>query len=200
MHLEQLINDDDVCVRCGHEKQQHGVRIRGDGVISRVECQECPANKIRGWESTERINYHKQTIDIEDRYLVEHTLLKACWTLAGSLEPPIELSAAKHWRVSTHMGVRRRLVEDLIVPEKEKHILARLQQDICCGCQYEMPIHVLEIDHVIPKSKGGRDQAKNIQLLCPKCNKIKGNRDMEYLRRRLIEKDIIRTGNVTIRK
>ena len=149
MHLEQLINDDDVCVRCGHEKQQHGVRIRGDGVISRVECQECPANKIRGWESTERINYHKQTIDIEDRYLVEHTLLKACWTLAGSLEPPIELSAAKHWRVSTHMGVRRRLVEDLIVPEKEKHILARLQQDICCGCQYEMPIHVLEIDHVI---------------------------------------------------
>ena len=192
MHLTQLIDDDNVCVRCGHEKVRHVVRVRSDAVISRIECQECAPKKMRGWESTERINHYEQTIDIEDRYLVEHTLLQACWTLAGSVGPPVEWSAAEQWRIGTNMGVRRRLVEDLIDPEQEKHTLARLQQNICCGCQYEMPNHVLEIDHVMPKSKGGRNQAKNIQLLCPKCNKIKGNRDMEYLRRRLFEMGIIR--------
>ena len=190
MYLEQLTNDDDACVRCGHEKQQHLARVRGDGVISRVACQECPVKKMRGWESTERINHYEQTIAIEDRYLVEHTLLQACWTLIGSLGPPIDWSAAEHWRIGSHTGVRRRLVEDLIDPEKEKHTLATLQQYRCCGCQCELPIHVLEIDHVIPTSKGGLDQAKNIQLLCSYCNKTKGNRDMEYLRRRLIEKGI----------
>ena len=142
----------------------------------------------------------EQTIDIEDRYIVEHTLLQACWTLAGSLGPLVVWSAAEQWRIGTNMGTRRRLAEDLIDPEKEKHTLARLQQDICCGCQYEMPIHVLEIDHVVPKSKGGLNQAKNIQLLCPKCNKIKGNRDMEYLRRRLLELGIITYRKGTSRK
>lgn len=192
MELRELIDEDDFCVRCGDEKARHVVRVRGDCVISRVECQECPAEKLRGWESTERINHYEETIDIKDRYLVEHTLLRACWTLAESLEPPIEWSASEQWRISTHVGVRRRLVDDLIVPEKEKHTLARLQRDICAGCQHKLPTHVLEIDHVTPKSKYGRDQAQNIQLLCPKCNKIKGNRDMKYLRRRLLEMGIIR--------
>ena len=200
MHLTQLFDDENVCVRCGHEKVCHVVRVRGDDAIYRVECEECPAQIMRGWESTERINHYEQTIDIEDRYIVEHTLLQACWTLAGSLGPLVVWSAVEQWRIGTSMGTRRRLAEDLIDPEKEKHTLARLQQDICCGCQYEMPIHVLEIDHVVPKSKGGLNQAKNIQLLCPKCNKIKGNRDMEYLRRRLLELDIIRYRKGTSRK
>ena len=32
----------------------------------------------------------------------------------------------------------------------------------------------LEIDHVIPKAKGGRDSIENLQLLCQKCNREKG--------------------------
>ena len=191
MYLEILFDDDDACVTCGHGKQQHGVRIRGDNVIFRVECDQCPAITMRGWESTERVNHDEKTIDILERYLVEHTLLKACWTLAGSHEPPIEWSPTMNWRISKHMGARRQLVHDLIDPKKEKHTLARLQQNVCGGCQYEMPTHVFEIDHIFPKSKGGRDQAKNIQLLCPTCNKIKGDRDMEFLRCRLIHKGIV---------
>jgi len=31
----------------------------------------------------------------------------------------------------------------------------------------------LEIDHVIPKAKGGLDGIENLQLLCKKCNREK---------------------------
>lgn len=34
----------------------------------------------------------------------------------------------------------------------------------------------LSIDHIIPISKGGKDQAKNYQTLCKTCNVKKGNK------------------------
>jgi site-specific DNA-methyltransferase (adenine-specific) len=43
----------------------------------------------------------------------------------------------------------------------------------------------LEIDHVIPKAKGGGDYYENYQLLCGACNKIKGDRPMDYLRMKI---------------
>ncbi len=50
------------------------------------------------------------------------------------------------------------------------------------GCEYELPLHVLTIDHVTPRSRGGLDWFSNLQLLCHTCNAIKGNRSMEYLK------------------
>lgn len=54
-------------------------------------------------------------------------------------------------------------------------------------CNLEMPIRQLEVDHIIPVSKGGKDTEDNVQLLCGWCNRVKGDRDMDYLDERLIE-------------
>ena len=45
---------------------------------------------------------------------------------------------------------------------------------------------LMEIDHIIARSKGGLDIDSNLQLLCGTCNKIKGNRGMRYLKREYI--------------
>ena len=192
MQIDKLMNEDYVCLRCGHHKDHHGVQVRGDGIITGIYCKECPAMILRGWESVQRINDDERTIDIEERFLVEVASSRSCWTLSASGTDPIKWSPSSGWRPCSRDVQRRRLVEEVVNPEQEKCRLARLQQNLCCGCQYELPIHVLEIDHVIPISKGGGDQAKNIQLLCPYCNKLKGNRSMEYLRNRVLSKGIIR--------
>lgn len=43
----------------------------------------------------------------------------------------------------------------------------------------------LEIDHIISRRKGGTDHIDNLQLLCGSCNRIKGDRGMEYLKAKL---------------
>ena len=55
------------------------------------------------------------------------------------------------------------------------------QEGHCAGCKEHFEARHLEVDHIIPSSKGGGDFYANYQLLCGNCNRIKGNRPMEYL-------------------
>ena len=61
-----------------------------------------------------------------------------------------------------------------------KDILYRQQNGCCvgkCGGR-NFPIDIFEIDHIVPRSKGGDDVDSNLQLLCPTCNGSKSNRAM----------------------
>ena len=61
-----------------------------------------------------------------------------------------------------------------------KQVLYHRQQGCrvgkCGGRQF--PIDIFDIDHIVPRSKGGADVDENLQLLCPTCNSSKGNRAM----------------------
>lgn len=48
----------------------------------------------------------------------------------------------------------------------------------CCSCgnsTEKEPNLLLEIDHIIPVSKGGLTTEENLQTLCWKCNRAKGS-------------------------
>ena len=77
---------------------------------------------------------------------------------------------------------------DLSVPKTKTAIKKRLykeQKGICSGCLVAFEARNLDIDHIIPESKGGPSHYDNYQLLCGNCNSIKGNRPMEYLRAKI---------------
>ena len=47
----------------------------------------------------------------------------------------------------------------------------------CCYCQAKnLP---LQIDHLVPRSRGGTDRVSNLALACNRCNQKKGNRPLE---------------------
>jgi DNA modification methylase len=82
----------------------------------------------------------------------------------------------------------------------EKSVKERLfkQQDgHCNACGVEMRIVDFEVDHIIPKSKGGGDYYENYQLLCGNCNRIKGNRPMEYLRIKIRQREEMMRETIT---
>ena len=66
-----------------------------------------------------------------------------------------------------------------------KNTLYGKQSGFCNGCKNHYMIKDLEVDHIKPRSSGGKDVDDNLQLLCGSCNRIKGGRDMRYLRSKL---------------
>ena len=85
---------------------------------------------------------------------------------------------------TTKIPKRTDIVEE-IINESIKERLYKDQKGKCNACGVEMDIFQFEIDHIIPKAKGGGDYYENYQLLCPHCNRTKGDRPMEYLRMKI---------------
>jgi len=96
-------------------------------------------------------------------------------------------------RLNNDAGLFKDFMNTSIVPQRTdiqriepvksvKERLYKEQNGLCNGCKTQFEFRNLEIDHIVPKSKGGGDYYENYQLLCSACNKMKGNRPMEYLR------------------
>ena len=90
--------------------------------------------------------------------------------------------------VTARTDIPRRTDIDAPIPyRKQKHVLFGRQEGKCAGCKIEFLFKIMEVDHVVPRSRGGTDHPENLQLLCPNCNRIKGDREMAYLVARLGE-------------
>jgi len=74
---------------------------------------------------------------------------------------------------------------DLPPPRSHRQALYGAQGGDCAGCGEHFKPHHFEVDHIIARAKGGTDHPDNLQLLCGHCNKVKGDRGMEYLRSKL---------------
>ena len=96
-------------------------------------------------------------------------------------------------RLSNDAGLFKNFINTTIIPQRTdievempsvsvKERLYQEQNGLCNACGTKFDIRNLEIDHIIPKAKGGGDYYENYQLLCSSCNRIKGDRPMEYLR------------------
>lgn len=49
----------------------------------------------------------------------------------------------------------------------------------------------MEVDHIVPKAKGGPDDDTNLQLLCGHCNRVKGKGTMAEAKVRLTNLGIV---------
>ena len=111
-------------------------------------------------------------------------------------------------RLSNDAGLFKDFVNTAMIPQRTdiykveptksvKERLYKEQDGLCNACKKHFDIWNMEIDHIIPKSKGGGSYYENYQLLCSNCNKLKGDRTMEYVRlvvktrTEMLEKQII---------
>ena len=55
------------------------------------------------------------------------------------------------------------------------------QGGYCNGCETHFEPRHLQVDHIVPRAKGGNDHISNLQLLCASCNAHKGKKSHEEL-------------------
>ena len=64
---------------------------------------------------------------------------------------------------------------------RDKRQLFHTQQGKCVYCGNEYQYDKLEVEHMIPKTRGGEDSIRNCQLACKSCNLAKGTMtDIEF--------------------
>lgn len=189
MNEDDLFDDSRLCTRCRHPAEAHGAAV-GTDEVRRIFCNSCPPTHIRmmGDEGTEN----------PMPFLIE-----------GPIGAPIPCFEQKHVtrpranflprspgpdgadRVTFH-GVDWRVEEieqlkhgDEVRGNLEyKYQLYADQEGLCPGCAGRIRFDNMEVDRVVPGADGGGYTVENVQLLCSACNKIKGDRDMEYLKDR----------------
>ena len=134
--------------------------------------------------------------ELEDRQWIGIDLSKLAYMLVEErLAKKLQVGSDAHPRL-TGWKVYHREYPDLPVRSDidklppyttHKHALFGQQEGRCGGCRMDFPFKLYEVDHIVPKSKGGTDDPKNLQLLCGHCNKTKGSQSQAYLKARLQE-------------
>lgn len=96
-------------------------------------------------------------------------------------EQRAKLIAACEARIAKYLSERgidiwSGLIETAAVPEQIRYdILARDRKCLLCG---KGPDEVmLQVDHIVPRAKGGSNDPSNLQTLCAPCNRGKADRD-----------------------
>jgi len=98
--------------------------------------------------------------------------------------------------VATDQIPKRSDLYEVLPSKSVKQRLYKEQKGQCKACGAKFEICHLEIDHIISKSKGGGDYYENYQLLCGNCNRIKGDRPMEYLRLKIETREKMRKPQI----
>ena len=125
--------------------------------------------------------------------LVAADLLEREWTGIDISPKAAELVIR---RIEDQQGLWRAIIHRTDIPQRSdlgalpppkthRDTLYGEQGGDCAGCGEHFAKRNLEVDHIIAKSKGGTDHIGNLQLLCGNCNRIKGDRGMEYLKTKL---------------
>lgn len=67
---------------------------------------------------------------------------------------------------------------DQRVMKKKREKLYRKHKGCCTYCKAWYPFEETTIDHITPRSKGGRNSWDNITLACAPCNRLKADKPL----------------------
>ncbi|MBU0762556.1 MAG: HNH endonuclease [Candidatus Altiarchaeota archaeon] len=81
------------------------------------------------------------------------------------------------------IGATQEMPKGAIVDMIKEYLFRRGKA--CALCKKTQHRKKLSINHRIPKSKGGRDNIENLQLLCARCLELKGDKTMLETRKKI---------------
>lgn len=119
------------------------------------------------------------TIDYKFSYTSGGGMAQRSFAIPMTEETIAELIKVLESKLTAGAFVKEQRV---LMTKKLRECIKKRDSFTCCNCGnsiQEEPNLLLEIDHIIPVSKGGCTVENNLQTLCWKCNRAKSNKIME---------------------
>jgi ATP adenylyltransferase len=70
-----------------------------------------------------------------------------------------------------------RLLDEEPIPDSLRFLVLKAAGGCCPLCRISAKERPIDVDHIIPRSRGGKTELANLQALCSKCNRSKRNQD-----------------------
>jgi len=105
------------------------------------------------------------------------SLIFRLFVIKGRLESEFYefMSGSKIWKHSSSSSSYKQKRRRQLIPKGIRHEVFQLDNYKCLECGVTSNICSLEIDHIIPVSRGGTDEMSNLQTLCYTCNREKSD-------------------------
>ncbi|CUW30067.1 HNH endonuclease [Streptomyces sp. SID7810] len=82
--------------------------------------------------------------------------------------------------VQSHRKRREAIARGNNAAARLRRALKRVGRGSCAHCGLSFLASAIDVDHIVPLSRGGEDVDGNVQLLCHSCHKAKTRVDMGY--------------------
>lgn len=137
-----------------------------------------------------QIRYYESTLkSMPIKVLSKHGIIKKDGDLVTlkvsklSFEQKAELKKICEGKIQDYISKRGlsvwdyRLIDTEPVPDSLRFIVLKESKGRCTLCGATRNERVLDVDHILPRSLGGKTEYANLQVLCSKCNRSKRNKD-----------------------
>jgi ATP adenylyltransferase len=153
------------------------------------------------YDESEILYYEKRLKEMPIRVLKNHGVISRSQNLITlnveklTLEQKSEIRKICEAKIHDYIASRGlaiwdyRLLDDNPIPDSLRFRILKEAKGRCALCGATKDERPLDIDHIKPRSQGGKTEYENLQVLCSKCNRSKRDEDSTDFRG-LIEREM----------
>jgi ATP adenylyltransferase len=140
-------------------------------------------------DESQLLYYEKRIKEMPLKVLKRHEVITSDGQLVSLTAKQLALQQKAHVRMICEQKLQSfvqkrgisiwdyRLLDDEPIPDSLRFLVLKAAAGRCQLCGISAKERPLDVDHIIPRSRGGKTELANLQALCSKCNRSKRNQD-----------------------
>jgi ATP adenylyltransferase len=147
------------------------------------------AQRVLAQDESQLQYYEKRLKEMPLKVLKKHDIIQTEGNLISLNTGKLTFEQKAHLKMLCEKSLREfivkkglgiwdyRLLDTDPIPDSLRYRILKESGGRCSLCGATKKDRMLDVDHIKPRSKGGKNTYENLQVLCSKCNRSKGNQD-----------------------
>jgi diadenosine tetraphosphate (Ap4A) HIT family hydrolase len=145
-------------------------------------------------DESQLLYYEKRIKEMPLKVLKRHGVIEADGQIVSLTVSKLSLQQKAHIRMLCEQRLQSfvqkrgigiwdyRLLDEEPIPDSLRFLVLKAAGGYCELCGISAKERPIDVDHIVPRSRGGKTDLANLQALCSKCNRSKRNQDETHFR------------------